>query len=248
MSESAATQEAHGAVGPYTQLDSRLVERARRAIALAQDEARRYAHRYVGTEHLLLGLLGVSDGVAAAALRAMGADESRVRSAIEQVVPRGDRTDMEGEVGLTERAVATLSLAVDEARHMGHSYIGTEHLLLGMMREGDGIAAGVARRFGITLEKARAAVIDLIKQKGDVTAAKNNVITCRIDGRDMDAINALVEAGARSTRSDAAAWLIHAGIEANRDLLDKVYGTVLEIRRLREEVARSLQEPGASAK
>ena len=102
------------------------------------------------------------------------------------------------------------------------------------------------RAFGTTLEKVRALTFQAIALASGGKAAeqpspKSNVVTCRIDGRDLDAVDALIEAGIRSTRSDAAAWLIHAGIEANRPLFEKVYGTVAEIRRLRV-VAQSLAQ------
>jgi len=118
--------------------------------------------------------------------------------------------------------------------------------LLGLTREGEGIGAGLLRSFGTTLEKVRAQRFQAIALASGGKAAeqsplKSNVVTCRIDGRDLDAVDVLIEAGIRSTRSDAAAWLIHAGIEANRPLFEKVYGTVAEIRRLRV-VAQSLAQ------
>ncbi len=119
-------------------------------------------------------------------------------------------------------------------------------ILLGLTREGEGIGAGLLRSFGTTLEKVRAQTFQAIALTSGGKAAeqsplKSNVVTCRIDGRDLDAVDVLIEAGIRSTRSDAAAWLIHAGIEANRPLFEKVYGTVAEIRRLRV-VAQSLAQ------
>lgn len=126
-----------------------------------------------------------------------------------------------------------------------------EHLLLDLLREGEGIAAGVLESFGVTLDRASAQMLEAIitrmpsprtlTAQAAASATRSNVITCRIDGRDLDAIDALVEAGVRSTRSDAPSWLIHAGIEANKNILDTVYGTVAEIRRLRE-VAQSLAQ------
>ena len=107
------------------------------------------------------------------------------------------------------------------------------------------------RAFGTTLEKVRAQTFQAIAlasggKAAEQSSPKSNVVTCRIDGRDLDAVDALIEAGIRSTRSDAAAWLIHAGIEANRQLFEKVYGTVAEIRRLRV-VAQSLAQEAAGS-
>ncbi len=147
------------------------------------------------------------------------------------------------------------TLAFDEAGHLRQEKIAPEHLLLGLTREGGGIAVGLLRTFGTTVEKVRAQTFQAIalatsERIAEPPSPKSNVVTCRIDGRDLDAIDALIEAGIRSTRSDAAAWLIHAGIEANRPLFEKVYGTVAEIRRLRgvaqslaQEVAESGQAP-----
>lgn len=232
----------------------KFTERARKVIELAQDEARRLGHTYIGTEHLLLGLVREGDGVAAKVLYAMNVDVARVRDSVEQIIGRTDR-EVHGEVGLTPRAKKVLELAVDEARRMGHHYIGTEHLLLGIIREGEGIGAGVLKELGLRLEDVRARVLQELAavatdrvMRAEPGAAgngpKTNVVTCRLDDRTLDAVDALVEAGIRPTRSDAAAWLIATGLEANRSLIDRVYATVTEIRRLRQE-ARSLAHEAA---
>ena len=120
----------------------KFTERARRVLTLAQEEAHRFNHNYIGTEHILLGLVREGDGVAAKVLGNLGVELNKVRSAVEFIIGRGDRTVL-GEIGLTPRAKKVIELAVDEARRLTHSYIGTEHLLLGLVREGEGIAAGV---------------------------------------------------------------------------------------------------------
>src|SRR5579871_4005742 len=133
----------------------KFTERARKVLSLAQEEAQRFNHNYIGTEHLLLGLVREGDGVAAKVLSNLGVELNKVRSAVEFIIGRGDRIVL-GEIGLTPRAKKVIELAVDEARRLNHHYIGTEHLLLGLVREGQGIAAGVLESFGVNLEKARA--------------------------------------------------------------------------------------------
>ena len=130
-------------------------ERARRVLSLAQEEAQRFNHNYIGTEHILLGLVRETEGVAARVLSGLGVDLSKVRSAVEFIIGRGEKPT-EGEIGLTPRAKKVVELAVDEARRMNHTYIGTEHLLIGLLREGEGVAAGVLESLGVTLEKVRA--------------------------------------------------------------------------------------------
>ena len=130
-------------------------ERARRVLSLAQEEAQRFNHNYIGTEHILLGLVRETEGVAARVLSGLTVDLSKVRSAVEFIIGRGEKP-AEGEIGLTPRAKKVVELAVDEARRMNHTYIGTEHLLIGLLREGEGVAAGVLESLGVTLEKVRA--------------------------------------------------------------------------------------------
>src|SRR5579872_1329862 len=143
----------------------RFTERARKVLTLAQEEAQRFNHNYIGTEHLLLGLVREGDGVAAKVLSNLGVELQKVRSAVEFIIGRGERT-VSGEIGLTPRAKKVIELAVDEARRLGHHYIGTEHLLLGLIREGEGIAAGVLESLGVNLEKVRSEVIKVLTQTG----------------------------------------------------------------------------------
>jgi ATP-dependent Clp protease ATP-binding subunit ClpA len=139
----------------------RFTERARRTLTLAQEEAQRFNHNYIGTEHLLLGLIREGDGVAARVLSNMGVQLPKVRSAVEFIIGRGDQAPT-GDIGLTPRAKKVIELAVDEARRLNHHYIGTEHLLLGLVREGEGIAAGVLESLGVNLEKVRANVLRIV--------------------------------------------------------------------------------------
>jgi uncharacterized damage-inducible protein DinB len=132
----------------------RFTERAQRVLQLAQEEAQGMGHNYLGTEHLLLGLVRESDGVAARVLAFFGIDAAKVRSSVEFIIGRGNGT-VAGEIGLTPRAKRVIELAIDESQRFNHNYIGTEHLLLGIIREGDGIAAGILESLGVSLEKVR---------------------------------------------------------------------------------------------
>src|SRR5438067_5218341 len=141
----------------------KFTERARKVLQLAQEEAQRFNHNYIGTEHLLLGLVREGEGVAAKVLGNLGVELNKVRSAVEFIIGRGDRMVV-GEIGLTPRAKKVIELAVDEARRLGHHYIGTEHLLLGLVREGEGIAAGVLESLGVNLERVRSQTIKVLSQ------------------------------------------------------------------------------------
>ncbi len=145
-------------------LYDKYTERAKQVLMLAREEANRFNHNYIGTEHLLLGLVREGEGIAAKVLYDMGVDITKVRSAVEFIIGRGERVNV-GEISLTPRAKKVIELAVEEARRLGHSYIGTEHLLLGLVREGEGIAAGVLESLGVSLEKVRQKVIQSVSQQ-----------------------------------------------------------------------------------
>src|SRR5579872_2640091 len=141
----------------------RFTERARKVLTLAQEEAQRFQHNYIGTEHLLLGLVREGDGVAAKVLANLGVKLEEVRTTIEFIIGRGDHIVL-GEIGLTPRAKKVIELAVDEARRLNHHYIGTEHLLLGLVREGEGIAAGALESLGVKLEDVRKETLKVLGQ------------------------------------------------------------------------------------
>ena len=176
----------------------KFTERARKVLTLAQEEAQRFNHNYIGTEHLLLGLVREGEGVAAKVLANMGVELSKVRSAVEFIIGRGDRMVM-GEIGLTPRAKKVIELAVDEARRLNHHYIGTEHILLGLVREGEGIAAGVLESLGVSLDKVRAQVIHLLSQSSTYTQheSRQPTRTPTIDQMGID-----LTAAARSGKLD----------------------------------------------
>jgi ATP-dependent Clp protease ATP-binding subunit ClpC len=133
----------------------RFTKRARRVLTLAQEEAQRLNHNYIGTEHLLLGLIREENSVALKVLQELGVKPRRVKDMVERTVGQGQRT-FSSKLTLTPRTKHVIELAVDEARRLGHHYIGTEHLLLGLVREGEGVAVNVLRSMGINLEKVRA--------------------------------------------------------------------------------------------
>ncbi|HCG30228.1 MAG TPA: ATP-dependent Clp protease ATP-binding subunit [Thermomicrobiales bacterium] len=163
----------------------KFTERARKVLTLAQEEAQRFNHNYIGTEHLLLGLVREGDGVAARVLSNMGVQLPKVRSAVEFIIGRGETVIM-GEIGLTPRAKKVIELAVDEARRLNHHYIGTEHLLLGLVREGEGIAAGVLESLGVNLEKVRAQVMQVVSQNAGYQQTKQTTKTPYLDALGFD--------------------------------------------------------------
>ena len=140
-------------------------ERARRVLSLAQEEAQRFNHNYIGAEHTLLGLIRENEGTAAKVLGGLGIELNKIRSAVEFIIGKGD-TAASGEIGLTPRAKKVIELAVDEARRLNHHYIGTEHLLIGLMREGEGVAAGVLESLGVTLDKVRGETNSVLNKGG----------------------------------------------------------------------------------
>ena len=150
-------------------------ERARRVLTYAQEEAQQLNHNYIGTEHILLGMVREEDGVAARVLVNLDVNLAKLRSAVEFVIGRGEKPSA-GETGLTSRAKKVIELAIDEARNLGHNYIGTEHLLLGLLREGEGVAAGVLDSFGISIDRVRAEITKVLAQgatsRGPATPAK----------------------------------------------------------------------------
>ncbi len=165
-------------------------ERARRALTHAQEEAQRFGHNYIDTEHILLGLIAEEDGVASRVLSNLGVLPNKIRAAVEFVVGRGERATI-GEVGLTPRAKRVIELAVDEARRLNHSYIGTEHLLLGLLREREGAAVGVLESFGITFEKAQSEITNILSQGvSQPRAARGTARTPVLDQLGIDLTNA----------------------------------------------------------
>ncbi len=141
---------------------NRFTERARKVIVFAKEEARRFNHDYIGTEHLLLGLIREGEGVAAAVLQKLGLDLETIRIEVEKLVQPGPQTQVLGDIPFTPRSKKALELSAEEARALGHNYIGTEHLLLGLVKEGEGMAYRVLLNLGLDLGKVRNEVMDLL--------------------------------------------------------------------------------------
>lgn len=141
---------------------SKFTKRARQVLSMAQEEARHFNHPYVGTEHLLLGLIRDQEGVAGKVLDDLGVELQQARSAVEFVVGHGEGPPRSDEVELTARAKKVIEYAVEESRRLHHHYIGAEHLLLGLVRNGEGVATGVLEILGVSLGQLREQVLSLI--------------------------------------------------------------------------------------
>jgi hypothetical protein len=177
----------------------RFTDRARRVVVLAQEEARLLNHNYIGTEHILLGIVHEGEGVGARALAAMGVDLGTVRSFVEELIGHGGSAPS-GHIPFTPRAKKVLELSLREALQLGHNYIGTEHILLGIVREGEGVAAQVLARLGADLSRVRHAVLELLAGREPTVEAAPpqpwlqrtfgprivpNTPTCSFCGRDL---------------------------------------------------------------
>ncbi|MDM5296689.1 ATP-dependent protease ATP-binding subunit ClpC [Bacillus pumilus] len=195
----------------------RFTERAQKVLALAQEEAIRLGHKNIGTEHILLGLVREGEGIAAKALEALGLVSDKIQKEVESLIGRGQEVS-QAIPHYTPRAKKVTELSMDEARKLGHSYVGTEHILLGLIREGEGVAARVLNNLGVSLNKARQQVLQLLgsNETGTSAAGSNsNANTPTLDGlaRDLTAI-------------------------AKEDSLDPVIGRSKEIQRVIEVLSR----------
>src|SRR5580692_10525372 len=161
-------------------------ERARRSIVLAQEEAQRLGNNYIGTEHILLGIISEGESLAAKVLETLGVNLAKVRQEVEAIVGRGGQT-VQQEMVFTPRAKRVIELAFEEARQLNHNYIGTEHLLLGLIREGEGVAARVLTNLGVDPAKVRVQTTSLLGAEGQPQAPKGKSKTPTLDayGRDL---------------------------------------------------------------
>jgi len=217
-------------MGPF----DRFNDRAKRVLALAQDEAIRFNHNYIGPEHLLLGLVREGEGVAGRVLGSLGVELSKARAAVELKIGRGNSTTPPSEIIFIPRYKKIVELAIDEARKLGHNQIGTEHLLLGLVRDSGTMASEVLESLGVSLDKARHQVIATLGQQR-VAAIKGTPMTA-FDRLDKDASRILTraywEAGRKQEErigpehlllaliADDSAWLQSAWKELDVDLED----------------------------
>ncbi|EDL63014.1 ATP-dependent protease ATP-binding subunit ClpC [Bacillus sp. SG-1] len=194
----------------------RFTERAQKVLALAQEEAIRLSHSNIGTEHILLGLVREGEGIAAKGLTALGLSPEKIQKEVESLIGKGKENSQT--IHYTPRAKKVIELSMDEARKLGHSYVGTEHILLGLIREGEGVAARVLNNLGVSLNKARQQVLQLLgsnESNGHQGGSNTNANTPTLDSlaRDLTAI-------------------------AREDSLDPVIGRSKEIQRVIEVLSR----------
>jgi ATP-dependent Clp protease ATP-binding subunit ClpC len=195
----------------------RFSEGARRVLTRAQGEAQRLGHSYIDTEHILLGIAGEESGIAAKVLSNLGISMSKIQAAVEFVIGKGERRATSGDVDLAPRAKRAIEFAVDEARRLNSSYIGVEHLLLGLMRESEGVAFSVLESFGITLERTRDEVSRVVRQEA---------VRSRTTGRVASRTPTLDQLG-----TDLTAL-------ARADKLDPIIGRYKEIERIVQILSR----------
>jgi ATP-dependent Clp protease ATP-binding subunit ClpC len=199
----------------------RFTDRARRVVVLAQEEARMLSHNYIGTEHILLGLIHEGEGVAAKALESLGISLEAVRSQVEEIIGQGQQAPS-GHIPFTPRAKKVLELSLREALQLGHNYIGTEHILLGLIREGEGVAAQVLVKLGADLNKVRQQVIQLLSgYKGKETQSAG----APAEGAPSSSL-VLDQFGRNYTQS------------ARESKLDPVIGREMEIERVMQVLSR----------
>jgi ATP-dependent Clp protease ATP-binding subunit ClpC len=195
----------------------RFTERAQKVLALAQEEAVRLGHNNVGTEHILLGLIREGEGIAAKALKALNLDPEKIQKEVETLIGRGSESVQT--IHYTPRAKKVIELSMDEARKIGHSYVGTEHILLGLIREGEGVAARVLNNLGVSLNKARQQVLQLLGSHESTSSQQ---------GRGAS--------GANTPTLDSLARDLTA--QAKEQGLDPVIGRSKEIERVIEVLSR----------
>ena len=197
--------------GPF----ERFNDRTKKVLAYAQEEALRFKHNYIGTEHLLLGLVREGESVAANVLNSLGVELSKVRTAVEFIIGPGDAANMPSspsEITLSPRTKKVIEFAIDEARKLNHRHVGPEHLLLGLVREGQGIASGVIESLGVTLAKVRQQVLATIGKEAPEPAT--NVYS-----------NVLVQSGPFDLLDDAAKRVLSLAEEEARQMRHNWIGT-----------------------
>ncbi len=205
----------------------RFTDRARRVVVLAQDEARSLNHNYIGTEHLLLGLITEGEGVAAKALESLDINKDAVRTAVIDIIGEGEKP-VEGHIPFTPRAKRVFELSLREALQLGHNYIGTEHLLLGLLKEGEGVASQVLIKLGADLSKVRQTVIELLsgyQRNGD-------------DGRESVGVGASSSGSGQTNSAILEQFGRNLTQAARENKLDPVIGRRTEMQRVMQILSR----------
>ena len=205
----------------------RFTDRARRVVVLAQDEARSLNHNYIGTEHLLLGLITEGEGVAAKALESLDINKDAVRAAVIDIIGEGEKP-VEGHIPFTPRAKRVFELSLREALQLGHNYIGTEHLLLGLLKEGEGVASQVLIKLGADLGKVRQTVIELLsgyQRNGD-------------DGRESVGVGASSSGSGQTNSAILEQFGRNLTQAARENKLDPVIGRRTEMQRVMQILSR----------
>jgi ATP-dependent Clp protease ATP-binding subunit ClpC len=204
----------------------RFTDRARRVVVLAQEEARRLNHNYIGPEHILLGLIHEGQGVAAKALESLGISLDAVRQQVEEIIGQGQQAPS-GKIPFTPRAKKVLELSLREAQQLKHNYIGTEHILLGLIREGDGVPAQVLVKLGVDLNRVRQQVIELLHghQAKEPVSARSSEGELRL----LPAVKTRLEA-----------------VEQRLTAIEQRVGTGPDTSGLDEEIARVCREKEAA--
>lgn len=203
--------------GDSRMMFGRFTERAQKVLALAQEEALRLGHNNIGTEHILLGIVREGDGIAAKALSALGLSTEKIQKEVEALIGRGQ--ELTQTIHYTPRAKKVIELSMDEARKLGHSYVGTEHILLGLIREGEGVAARVLNNLGVSLNKARQQVLHLL--------GSNEAASSHQGGGTSNANTPTLDSLARDLT-----------VVAREGSLDPVIGRSKEIQRVIEVLSR----------
>jgi hypothetical protein len=238
----------------------RFTPRARHALALAEEETRRTGHAEIRPEHLLLGVLREGTGLAIVILQRAGLDLDELRADAERRLGRGEGTPPE-RMPLSEACQRALRLAVEESERLQLRFVGTEHLLVGLLREGGSLDPAVLTDFALgtllrgtygfvtTPRRAREATSAMPSFTGyrmAASATRDNVLSIRVGDDDLAAVDALVEIGIARSRSEAAAWLLGSGVMANRSLFERAQSVISEVRRLRDEAQQIAQEHALS--
>ncbi len=212
----------------------RFTDRARRVVVLAQEEARMLNHNYIGTEHILLGLIHEGEGVAAKALESLGISLEAVRQQVEEIIGQGQQAPS-GHIPFTPRAKKVLELSLREALQLGHNYIGTEHILLGLIREGEGVAAQVLVRLGADLNRVRRQVIQLLHG---------------VHGQELETAHTKLWAGpvgGSDRRLLAALQARVSAIESRLPVIEQRVGTGPDTRELDQQIDQARIEREAAA-